>query len=70
MTCQCVECVGYPEDGPTKREVFVGSEGVQFGKGCWISHEKITGFTAEQLNNGTAGIIGAQYMAWVRGETA
>ena len=60
MTCQCVECVGYPEDGPTKREVFVGSEGVQFGKGCWISHE----------NNGTAGIIGAQYMAWVRGETA
>jgi hypothetical protein len=50
--------------------VFVGTEGVQFGAGCWISHEKITGFTAEQLNAGEAGIIGAQYMKWLAGEAA
>jgi GH15 family glucan-1,4-alpha-glucosidase len=52
------------------RTVIIGPQGVQFGKLCWVSHEKITGIDAEQLNSGRAGITGNQYMAWVRGEDA
>ena len=52
------------------RTVVIGPRGVLFGKNCWMSHEKITGIDAEQLNSGHGGIIGDQYMAWLRGEDA
>jgi len=48
------------------RIVKVGSQGVQFGN-CWVSHEKITRCSAEQLNQGKGGIIGQQYMKWLQG---
>ena len=50
-----------------QRTVTVGPEGVSFGKGCWISHEKITGYTATQLNQRLCGIVGREYMKWVIG---
>jgi len=48
------------------RSVVVSKEGVQFGN-CWISHEKITGQTAAQLNAGGHGVVGQQYVKWLRG---
>lgn len=47
-------------------DVLVKKDGVHFGRNCWVSHEKITGCTAEQLNDGTCGITGRAYMDWVR----
>ena len=46
--------------------VQVSKDGVRFGKNCWYSHEKITGYTAEQLNTGDCGVTGRAYMDWVR----
>lgn len=44
--------------------VRADNQGVHFGDFCWVSHEKITGLSAEQLNR-REGIIGKQYMAWI-----
>ncbi len=46
-------------------QIKVTAQGVHFGKNCWMSHEKITGFTAERLNEGGGGIVGRGYMQWV-----
>lgn len=45
--------------------VIADKQGVSFGSSCWVSHEKITGHSAEQLNAGTSGIVGAEYMKWL-----
>jgi hypothetical protein len=44
--------------------VQVSAQGVQFGK-CWISHERITGYSAEQLNSGHCKVTGKAYMKWL-----
>ena len=44
--------------------VKVGVEGVRFGN-AWHSHEKITGYSADQLNAGHCGIAGRAYMEWL-----
>lgn len=46
------------------KTVKVSATGVQFGN-CWMSHEQITGYSADLLNSGTCGVIGSQYMAWL-----
>lgn len=46
------------------RMVKVGAEGVQFGN-AWFSHERITGYTAEQLNSGNCRVTGRAYMDWL-----
>lgn len=51
----------------TIKSVKVSATGVQFGS-CWLSHEKITGYSADLLNSGTCGVIGNQYMAWLQNE--
>lgn len=51
----------------TIKPVKVSSTGVQFGS-CWLSHEKITGYTADQLNSGDCNFIGGQYVAWLSAE--
>lgn len=51
----------------TIKTVKVSATGVQFGN-CWLSHEQITGYTADQLNSGDCGIIGNQYVAWLSAE--
>ena len=43
----------------------VDEQGIAFGKNCWISHESITGCTAEQLSSGY-GIIERGYMEFFR----
>jgi hypothetical protein len=50
---------------PAEKRVTVDTEGVRFGD-CWMSHESITGCSAEQLNAGMCGVIGKQYMRWVK----
>jgi len=52
------------QDDPDVMRVTVDTEGVRFGD-CWMSHEAITGCSAEQLNTGSCGVIGKQYMRWV-----
>lgn len=47
-----------------KRIVEVSFQGIQFGN-AWFSHESITGYTADQLNSGSCGIIGQQYRKWI-----
>lgn len=47
-------------------QVILNEQGVSFGKNFWISHEKISGYTAEQLNSGACGITGRGYMDWVQ----
>jgi hypothetical protein len=54
-----------PRAAPDGCDVVVDPQGVRFGKNCWMSHEKITGRSAESLNNG-GGVIGPAYMEWVR----
>lgn len=49
------------------KSVKVSATGVQFGS-CWLSHEKITSYTADQLNAGTCGVTGSAYMAWLSAE--
>ncbi|MEE4662752.1 hypothetical protein V2L09_02315 [Pseudomonas alliivorans] len=44
--------------------VRVSSQGVQFGN-AWFSHEGITGYTAEQLNEGNCAVTGKAYMDWL-----
>lgn len=51
----------------TIKSVKVSATGVQFGS-CWLSHEKITGYTADQLNSGECDVIGGQYVAWLSTE--
>lgn len=51
------------------RTVTIDAEGVRFGKDLWLSHEKITGLTAEQLNSKGRNIIARNYMKWLSGET-
>lgn len=51
----------------TIKSVKVSATGVQFGS-CWLSHEKITGYTADQLNSGDCNVIGGQYVAWLSAE--
>ena len=48
---------------PDERIVKVSSQGVQFGN-AWFSHEKITGYSAEQLNSGLCKVTGKAYMEW------
>lgn len=51
----------------TIKSVKVSATGVQFGN-CWMSHEQITGYSADLLNAGSAGLIGDQYTAWLSAE--
>lgn len=51
----------------TIKSVKVSATGVQFGD-CWLSHEQITGYSADLLNAGSAGLIGNQYVAWLSAE--
>jgi len=53
----------------SKIEVNVTDSGVQFG-GAWFSHERITGYTAEQLNSGNCCVTGKQYMKWLSNAAA
>lgn len=45
--------------------VTVSNQGVEFGY-CWISHEKITGFSAERLNEGDCSLAARKYVDWLR----
>lgn len=45
--------------------VKVSAQGVQFGN-AWYSHERITGYSSEQLNAGDCHVTGRAYMQWVR----
>ncbi|SIO58297.1 hypothetical protein [Paraburkholderia phenazinium] len=49
--------------------VKVSAQGIQFGN-AWYSHEKITGYSAEQLNDGNCHITGRAYMEWVQAALA
>lgn len=51
----------------TIKTVKVSATGVQFGN-AWFSHEKITGYSADQLNAGTCHVTGGAYMAWLSAE--
>ncbi len=53
-----------PAAAPATAQVSVTLQGVQFGN-SWYSHERITGYTAEQLNSGDCKITGRAYMDWV-----
>ena len=44
--------------------VKVSDQGVQFGN-AWYSHESITGYSADQLNQGTCCVTGGAYMKWL-----
>lgn len=46
--------------------VKVDAQGVKFGNSCWLSHEKITGYTADQLNTGNCRITGRAYIEWLQ----
>lgn len=46
--------------------IKVTKQGICFGDNCWVSHEKISGNSAEQLNKGGHGVIAQQYMKWVQ----
>lgn len=54
---------------PERKAVTVTAEGVQFGN-AWFSHEKITGYSADQLNSGDCHITGRAYMAWLQNALA
>lgn len=45
--------------------VTVSNQGVEFGY-CWMSHEKITGFSAKQLNEGDCTLAARKYVDWLR----
>jgi hypothetical protein len=48
--------------------VKVSDQGVKFGN-AWYSHEGITGYSAEQLNQGNCHITGQQYLKWLNSES-
>lgn len=48
--------------------VKVTSSGVQFGN-AWYSHESITGYSADQLNQGNCCVTGSAYMKWLSEKT-
>lgn len=45
-------------------QVEVSAAGVRFGN-AWYSHESITGYSADQLNEGNCHITGQQYLKWL-----
>lgn len=45
--------------------IEVSPTGVTFGPRCWISHEKITGCTADELSE-RRGVLARLYMEWVQ----
>lgn len=45
--------------------VRVDSQGVSFGQYCWISHEKITGYTASAINEAESPTLKA-YREWMQ----
>lgn len=45
--------------------VTVSNQGVEFGY-CWMSHEKITGFSADHLNSGNCSLAARKYVDWLR----
>jgi hypothetical protein len=47
-------------------DVRVDKQGVRFGEGCWYSHERITGVSADLLNEGKCSITAREYMNWVQ----
>jgi hypothetical protein len=53
----------------TAGSVQVTKQGVSFGN-AWFSHEKMTGFSAEQLNSGTCSLTARKYMEWVQAALA
>lgn len=53
-----------PQAARDAANVKVTTQGVQFG-GAWYSHERITGYTADQLNSGNCHVTGRAYMQWV-----
>lgn len=48
--------------------VKVSDQGVQFGN-AWYSHESITGYSANQLNQGNCCVTGGAYMKWLSEQT-
>lgn len=48
--------------------VKVSDQGVQFGN-AWYSHESITGYSADQLNQGNCRVTGDAYMKWLSEES-
>lgn len=54
----------------TDKQVLVSPQGVLFGQNCWMSHEKITGYSADQLNSGQCSLIARKYMEWVTASLA
>ncbi len=57
---------GNQRDQTIGSEIKVTSQGVSFGKYCWYSHERITGYEAERLNRGDCNLTASQYMEWVQ----
>lgn len=45
--------------------VTVSNQGVEFGY-CWMSHEKITGFSADRLNSDDCSLAARKYVDWLR----
>lgn len=67
----CTPLYTNPQAAPAQGDgVVVCRQGVQFGPNCWFSHEKITGWTAEELNNGSCGLTARKYMEWVSARIA
>jgi hypothetical protein len=56
------------EAGYRKAEagIQVSKQGIAFGPHFWISHEKITGCSAEALNSGNCGVTARAYMNWLQ----
>ncbi len=50
------------------RLVKVTPSGVQFGN-AWYSHESITGYSDDQLNQGNCCVTGGAYMKWLSEES-
>lgn len=49
--------------------IKVDAQGIQFGN-AWYSHEKITGYSADALNNGPASMTARCYKEWLQGQLA
>ncbi len=46
--------------------ITVTKQGIAFGPHCWVSHEKISGCSAEALNAGNCGVTARAYMNWLQ----
>jgi hypothetical protein len=67
----CFDCYGIryinrPAAPVGVPDVRVDKQGVRFGDGCWYSHERITGVSADLLNEGKCSITAREYMNWVQ----